>query len=46
MNVQHISHMIVHMNKKHQKLNLNIIHGKIDRKNENLTKTTEDLRID
>ena len=42
--VQHLSHMEAHMIEKHEKLNLNIIHGKIDRKNENLIKTTEHLR--
>ena len=46
MNVQNLSYVIVHMNEKHEKQDLNIIHGKIYRKKENLIKITEDLRLD
>ena len=43
--VHHLSQMEVHMDEKHEQQNLNIIHGKIDRKDENLIKTTEHLRF-
>ena len=43
--VHHLSQMEVHMDEKHEQQNLNIIHGKIDRKNENIIKTTEHLRF-
>ena len=33
-----------HMDEKHAQENLNIIHGKVDRKNENCIKTTEHLK--
>ena len=34
------------MDEEHEQENLKIIHGKVDRKNENLIKTTEHLRFD
>ena len=42
--VKVLSHMEDHMDEKHAQENLNIIHGKVDRKNENCIKTTEHLK--
>ena len=44
--VKLLSEMEEHMDEKHALENLHIIHGKIDRKNENFIKTSEHLRND
>ena len=44
--VKLLSEMEDHMDEKHALENLHIIHGKIDRKNENFIKTSEHLRND
>ena len=44
--VKVLSEMEDHMDEKHTNENLTIIHGKVDRKNENFIKTTQHLRND
>ena len=44
--VRELSDIRSHMDEEHEQENLKIIHGKVDRKNENFIKTPEHLRYD